>query len=595
MQKMKWMFLAYIVMCLLMAVAMGVSFCLTRDRDPQTYYGTYAGNLKTLDPAEVGDAGAADLDGYVYECLYNYEYGSKSYRLSPELAEGEPVISTDGKTMTIRIKRGVHFYDPEHAVFPDGIGPEVTAQDVVFSWKRVCNFHLGVTANYAQVFQGHVVGIDDWFDYTQSCETPGQIDWNRPVAGLTPIDRYTLRIGLTSPFPQLQFNLAMIPTAVVSRAAVENWGGRFKNHLVGTGPYAMTQYLPDQQIVYTANPVYRGGPDVPSGTVLSNTDRLPHVKRIQLNCFDETLPPWYLFLQGKLDASAVPKDTFAQAISSQTGKLTAAMRKDGIDLVTYPEPQVLYIGFNMADPVIGRNKPLRQAISLAFDRQSYIDLYLNGRGVPANGPIPPGFPTYDASRKAAYCRYDLAAARDKMREAERINGGPIPPLHILFGQTTTIATQEADFFVTQMHQIGLTVLADYKPYGTFLSMLDRKQEQIFSLGWVADYPDEQDFWQLFYGKNCGEGGLNLVNYQNPAFDALYEQSSTMASSPPRTALYSQMQNIVLEDCPWIFMLYPVKYQLYHGWESQPWLSDYGYGYAQYTQLDYAARTAWLNK
>jgi ABC-type transport system substrate-binding protein len=595
MRKMKWIFLAYIAMCLLMAVAMAVSFCLTRDRDPQTYYGTYGGNLKTLDPAEVGDAGAAELDGYVFEALYNYAHGSDSNRLIPELADGEPVVSPDGKTMTIRIKRGIHFYDPEHAVFADGIGPEVTAQDVIYSWKRVCNFHLGVTANYSQVFQGHIVGIDDWFDYTQSCQTPELINWDRPVAGLTAIDPFTLQIRLTSLFPQLPFNLAMIPTAVVSRAAVEKWGSHFKNHPVGTGPYAMTQYLQDQQIVYSVNPIYRGGPDVPSGTVLSDADRLPHVKRIQLNCFDESLPPWYLFLQGQLDASAVPKDTFAQAISGQTGELTPALKQEGIDLVKYREPQVLYIGFNMADPVIGRNKPLRQAMSLAFDRQSYIDLYLNGRGLPANGPIPPGFPTYDANRQATYCRYDLAAAREKMREAERLNGAAIPPLHILFGQTTTVATQEADFFVTQMRQIGLTVLAEYKPYGSFLSMLDRKQEQIFSLGWVADYPDEQDFWQLFYGKNCGAGGLNLVNYQNPAFDALYERSSTLASSPPRKALYSQMQNIVLEDCPWIFMLYPVQYQLYHGWEQKPWLSDYGYGYAQYTRINYAARTAWLNK
>ena len=518
MRQMKWIFFAYLVICLFMALGMGVSFTLTRTRDPNTNYGTYAGNLKTLDPAEVGDAGAVDLDGYVYECLYNYEYGVDSYRLSPELADGNPLITPDGKTIIIHLKKGVHFYDPQRAVFSDGVGPEVTTEDLIYSWKRVCNFHLGVTANYAQVFQGHVEGIDDWFDYTQSCASPGQIDWTRPVSGLVALDRYTLQMRLTAPFPQLQFNLAMMPTAVVCRAAVDHWGDQFKNHPVGTGPYGMEQHLPDQQIVYIANPLYRGGPDVQSGSIVSQADHLPHVKRIQLNCFQEPLPPWYLFLQGQLDASAIPKDTFGQAMSGSTGQLTPEMERDGIKVVKYREPQVVYIGFNMADSIVGRNKPLRQAISLAYDRQRYIDLYQNGRGVPANGPIPPGFPTYDANRVATYCQFDLIAARAKVAEAEKLNGGPVPLLHILFGQTTTEATQEADFFITQMRQIGLNVDADFKPYGTFLSMLDRKQEQIFSLGWIADYPDEQDFWQLFYGKNGGAGGLNLSNYQNSAFD-----------------------------------------------------------------------------
>jgi ABC-type transport system substrate-binding protein len=536
-----------------------------------------------------------DLDGYVYECLYNYAYGEDRYRLIPELADGDPVVSEDGRTVTIRIKPGVHFYEPDHIVFPNGGGPEVTAADFIYSWKRVCNFHLGFTSNYATVFQGRVVGIDDWFAYTQSCASDDKIDWDRPIAGLTAVDRYTLRIQLIDPFPQFQFTLAMMPTAVVSRATVEHWGEDYKNHPSGTGPYAMSQHLPDQQIVYTANPVYRGGPDVRSGTVLSDDQRLPHVKRVQLNCFQEALPPWYLFLQGQLDASTIPKDTFGQAISASTGALTPEMQRDGISLTTYRDPWVTYVAFNMADPVVGKNKPLRQAMSLAFDRQRYIDLYQNGRGVAANGPIPPGFPTYDAARVAEYCRFDLQEAKAKMIEAERINGGPIPPLHILFGDTTTAESQEADFIGTCMKQIGLEMLPDFKPYGTFLSMIDRNQAQIFVLGWIADYPDEQDFWQLFYSKNRGPGGLNGSNYSNPDFDALYEKTAAMPASPARTALYARMQDMVLEDCPWIFLMYPETYELYHGWREKPWISDYGYGFAQYTRLDFKARAAWLKR
>ena len=95
MNKIKWAFFGYLLACGLILVGMGVSFAITRTRDANTLYGSYHGNLKTLDPAEVGDAGAADLDGYVYECLYNYAYGEDQYRLIPELAAGDPVV-TDG-------------------------------------------------------------------------------------------------------------------------------------------------------------------------------------------------------------------------------------------------------------------------------------------------------------------------------------------------------------------------------------------------------------------------------------------------------------------------------------------------------------------
>lgn len=598
MNKIKYAFFAYIALCVALLAAILISFGFTRQRDPQTHYGTYGGGIKSLDPASVANAGDADLIGYVFECLYNYAYGEDKYRLIPELADGDPVVSADGKVMTIRIKPGVHFYDPEKKVFADGVGPEVTAADFVYSWKRVCNFQMGYTSNYGQVFQGHVAGIDDWFSYTQSCTSPKEIDWDRPVAGLQATDRYTLRIELTEPFPQLQYNLAMMSTAVICRQVVEYWesrGEELKNHLVGTGPYAMSQHLPDQQIVFTANPIYRGGPDVKSDAKLAADQKLPHIQRIQLNCFQESLPPWYLFLAGQLDGSGIPKDTFGQAIAINTGNLTPAMEKDGIRLEKYKNPEIQYIGFNMKDPLVGKNKPLRQAMSLAYDRQRYIELYRNGRGLMPNGPIPPGFPTYDAKRVAEYCQYNLDLARQKMKEAEAINGGKIPPIHILYGDTDTTTTQNAEFTRICMEQIGLTVLSDFKTYNEFLNMIDRSQEQIFLLGWVADYPDEQDFWQLFYTGNIGPGGLNSCNYSNPEFDKLYDQTKSMADSSERTQLYEKMQDMVLDDCPWIFGYYPTTYVLYHNWQSKPWLSDYGHGFKAYSTIDFQARAEWLSK
>ncbi len=598
MRKVKWVFFGYLALCGLVVAGIGVSFAVTRQRDPATNYGSYGGQIKSLDPAEIGDTGSGDVAGYMYETLYNYAYGVEPYTLVPALAAGQPAVSADGKTWTVKLKPGIHFYDPDYALWPDGVGPEVTADDFVYSWKRVCDAKLYAASssnetNYGQVFQGHVVGIDDWHDYTKACATPADVDWSRPVPGLTAVDRYTLRIQLIDPFPQLQFNLAMIPTAAVCRAFVDHWGEHFKNHTAGTGPYALTQNLVEQQLTFEANPVYRGGVDVLPGTRLADAERLPHVRRVQLNLYAEDMPRWYIFQEGLLDANDIPNVTFGQAIQGTSGKLTPDMEREGIRLIKAPDPAVQYVGFNMDDPVIGKNKPLRQAIALAYDRQTFIDRYLNGRGLVANGPIPPGFPTYDGSRPYAYSRFDLTAARAKLAEAVQVNGGPIPKLKLLFGNTETTTEQYGDYFRSQMARIGLEVEPDYRPWARFLEMIDNKQAQMYDLGWVADYPDEQDFWQLFYSKNKGTGGLDSSNYTNPAFDTLYEQSSVMPAGPARTALYNRMQAMVLDDCPWMFMYYPIGYSLYHDWERPAALMDYGYGFKADLQIDFPKRAAWL--
>lgn len=593
MRKVKWIFFGYLLLCVLTVAAIGISFVVTRQRDPLTNYASYSANIKSLDPAEIADTESGDIGGNVFECLYNYVYGKRPYQLENALAQGAYVTSPDGLTITIHIKKGVHFYDPEKVVFPQGVGPEVTADDFIYSWKRVCNFHLGITANYAQIFQGHIEGIDDWFSYTQSCKTPGEIDWSKPVSGLAALDPYTLRIKLAAPFPQFQFNLAMIPTAVVSRAVVDHYGDHFRNHPVGTGPYLLQQHLPEQQIVMVANPVYRGGPTVESGAALQESDRQPYVKRVQYNYYSEDLPRWYIFLDGLIDSNGIPKDTFQQAIHLASGDLTDEMRRQGIELDKSPSPEIRYTGFNMADPVVGKNKPLRQAISMAYDRAKYIKLYLNGRGVEANGPIPPGFPTYDAHRVDPYTRFDLTRARALEKQAEEINKGPIPTLHLLIGATDTGAAQDGDFFTSQMKQIGVNIEVEYTSWARFLQMIDEKQAQLYGLGWVADYPDEQDFWQLFYGKNGGPGGLNSDNYSNPGFDAIYEKTLTMNPSLERDKLYKQMQDMVVEDCPWVFEYYPLTYTLYHGWEKDVKVMDYGYGMKAHLKLNFTERSDWL--
>jgi ABC-type transport system substrate-binding protein len=594
MRKVKWIFFGYLAVVGLLVFLLGISLVVTPPRRADTFYTFYVANLKTLDPAEISDVESAAIVGNVFETLYNYQYGVQPYRLFPQVAAEMPQITDEGKTVTIKLRKGIRFYDPWKKVFPNGEGPEIKAQDFVYSWKRVSNFHLGNTANYGAMFEGKIVDLEEWWDYTKA-QPKDAIDWDRPVKGFTALDDYTIQIKLVQPYPQLVFNLAHMPTAAVCRKAAETLKDDFKKYPIGSGPFVITDHLQEQRVVLDANPIYRGRFDVDGYTKVPDEERLPRMKRIQVDYFAEPVPRWLLFRQGLFDVSTIPRDAFNQAIGGATGELTPEMVKDGVVLKKSEVAELFYTGFNMLDKVVGKNKPLRQAISMAYDRDAFIRIHLNGRGVPANGPIPPGFPTYDPKRVARYCQFNLAEAKKKLAEAEQINGGPIPELTYLMGGTETQARQYAEFFVSQMAQIGLKVKFELRTWARFQEMIDDKQAQIFSLGWVADYPDEQTFLQLFYSKNAGQGGVNSSNYSNPEFDKLYEEAVVMEPSPKRAELYRKMQDVVTEECPWVYEYYPLAYTLSYNWLKNYFPMEYGNGQKMswcYIKVDTAARDLW---
>src|SRR5688572_5410660 len=142
MRKVKWIFFAYLALIAILTVVFAVARSMSPPRDNQTLYNIYIANLKSLDPAVANDVPTVELITHVYECLYGYEYPVKPYKLVPLLASEMPEVSDDGLTYTIKLKKGIRFYDPEKRAFPDGIGPEMKASDVIYSWKRVANFHL---------------------------------------------------------------------------------------------------------------------------------------------------------------------------------------------------------------------------------------------------------------------------------------------------------------------------------------------------------------------------------------------------------------------------------------------------------------------
>lgn len=564
------------------------------DANEVVLYGALAAKIRGLDPGDIGDTTSSSVAANIFECLYQYHYLKRPYQLIPQLAEDMPQGSADGLTYTIKIKKGVYFADD--ACFEGGKGRELKAGDFVFAWKRIADIKY-LSKNW-WIFDNRVVGLDEFREYTKTCKRAADVDYSRPVEGLQTPDDYTLVIKLKKPWPQMTYILAHQPTAPIANEAVEYYGSDIINHPVGTGPFKLSRWHRGSYIEFVRNKNFRGEvypsdgekEDFERGYLDDAGREMPMVDRIVMMIIQEDPPRWFLFLQGKIGASGIPKDNFNEAIG-QKGQLTGQMRKRNIHLRTFRDPSTYWIGFNMEDEVLGRNKPLREAISYAVDRKKYIELFTNNRGEAAYGFIPPLMRAYNSQVRTIGRSYDPDKAKTLIKQAQKIYGGELPDLTLALPGTDVVARQQGEFLKRCFKKVGLTVEIDYMDWPTFQNKVKSKSVQMFSLGWIADYPDTENFLQLFYSKNVSPGS-NSFNYSNPEFDRMYERIAVMPDSEQRTALYRKAEQIVIEDCPAVFMLHGVAYVLHHDWVKNYKPHTFQYGTTKYRRIDLEKRAAY---
>jgi len=561
------------------------------DLDPtNTFYTSSTAKIKGLDPAFADDLYSGLEVTRIYEGLLQYKYLKRPYQLEPCLAEAMPTISKDGKTYTFKLKKGVVFQDDKAFKATNGKGRELVAEDFVYSFKRIADPKLNSPMWW--LFDGKIEGLNEWHD---AAAKAGKTDYSLPVSGLRAVDASTLEIKLKARSYQFAFSLAMPATGVVAREVVEEYGAEFLNHPVGTGAFKLSEYNPAAKIVYVKNPTYRhevypseGEPEDQARGLLADAGKpLPLVDKIVMTVHVESQPQWLNFMQGNLDAAPIPKDNFAQAIDPKTKELMPDMKAKGILLFKEPSLDITHTSFNMTDPLVGKNKLLRQAISMAVNTPEEIDLFYNGRAISAEGPIPPGLAGYDPNLKNPYKVYSVEKAKEYLKKAGYPDGKGLPPLEYLSLADTT-ARQMTEYFQKEMAAIGIQIKVQTFSWPEFQQSLKNKKGQMWSFAWGADYPDAENFLQLFYSKN-GSPGPNDSNYSNPEFDKLYEKSLTLNDSPERTALYKKMAAIVIEDTPWAFGTHRVTYGLTHPWLKNYKPHEFNHGMAKYYRIDTSLR------
>jgi oligopeptide transport system substrate-binding protein len=562
------------------------------------YRGAMLTNLKTFDPAQAADQYSNLCQYQIYETLFEYKYLKRPYDIQPLLAAAPAEISADGRTYTIRMRRGIEFMDD--ACFPGGHGREVKAQDFVYSIKRMCDVRAKTTGWW--IFDGKVEGLDDFRKRTGSLpDYPAELHpalYDSVIAGLQAVDDTTVRILLTKPFPYFKYILAMPYAAVIPHEAVEHYGEEFLNHPVGTGPYRLTEWRRGLRLRFERNPKYHHGvypsegeaEDSAAGRLKDSGQALPFVDRIEFDIYEEMQPMWLNFLRGNLDRSSIPKDNYAEAVTpskSVRGDLAAK----GIKLARSKELDIYYICFNLEDPVIGKHKKLRQAMSLAYDADQAIELFANGRGIKAQGPIPPGLFGYDSAFASPYGHLDLEAARKLMAADGFPDGRGLPEFEYLT-VTGSDTRQLGEHFAQCMARLGIKVKVATCTWPEYLDRLKSKRTQIMRAAWSADYPDPENFLQLLYGPNESPGENN-ANYKSAEYDALYKEMSVMLDTPERKAKIHRMLEIAAEDCPWIYQYHRLNEVLEYQWLGNDKPNAVIDAPVKYYRIDQAARRGML--
>jgi len=532
------------------------------------YRGALIANLKTFDPAQASDSYSNQSQFQVYEALYEYKYLARPYAIQPCLASSLPEISADGRVYTIHVRTDIEFQDDP--AFPGGKGRRITAHDFVYSIKRLVDVR---TQTYGWwIFDGKVVGLNEFRSASEKLPAfPDSVHpalYNQEVAGLRALDDSTVRIELTRPFPYFQYILAMPYAALVAHEAVDHYGPEFLNHPVGTGPYLLKEWRRGLRLTFVKNPKYHHGfypvegsaADSAAGLLADAGKPLPFIDKAELYIYNETQPMWLNFLRGNLDRSSIPKDNYSQAVTPSRS-LRSEFAEKGIRMSRVWQLDLTYICLNMLDPVLGKNRKLRQAMQLGYDVETVIDRFYNGRGIRAQSLVPPELAGYDSAFKSPYGEYNPSRARKLLAEAGFPGGRGLPEF-VYLTISSTEARQRGEHFAQNMAAIGIKVKVESCTWPEYLERMQESKFQMVGASWMADYPDPENFLQLLYGPNKPPGENN-ASYENPEYDHLFDQMTRLQDGPERMAVIKRMKQIAAEDAPWIFAVHRVAEVLYY--------------------------------
>jgi ABC-type transport system substrate-binding protein len=303
-------------------------------------------------------------------------------------------------------------------------------------------------------------------------------------------------------------------------------------------------------------------------------------------------------------------------------RVRALYQQRGMDFPQVNDVGSYFLGFNMLDPVLGggaepaskeRARKLRQALAIAIDWDEYSDVFPKKAGLTAMSPLPAGLSgsretTLEGINPVTHVVVNGKAVRRSINEAkalmveagypdgrEAASGKPLVLNYDYYAPPTPERKPEIDWVVRQFAKLGIQLEVRATDNNQFQDKVRKGKHQVFWSGWLADYPDAENFLFLFYGPNAKSvsDGENTSNYQNPAFDRLFNQLKLLDDGPQKQALIDEIVKLLRHEAPVSFGFFPYSSVAVHGWVGNVKRAILVQDFARYLRLDVPRRTAAL--
>jgi oligopeptide transport system substrate-binding protein len=474
----------------------------------------------TLDPHITQDAASALYVVEIFGGLFTLD---TELKLQPDLAEeipteenGGKVVNEDGTaTYTFRLREDALFHDRK----------PVTAETVKFSLERAAD--PATQSLVAEFFLGDIVGVTE--------KLRGDAE---EISGVRVVDGYTIEITIDRDLPSFLFKLTY-PTAFVVDPTQVDSDSNWTRQPNGTGPYKLDQWRLGERIVLKANERYHLG--------------APNVETIRYLLAGSSIT---LYETGDLDVAGIALDDL-QRIQDPADPLNEEYRS-GSRLA------LDYIGFNTQAPPF--DDPLvRQAFAMAIDKEQIARAIFQAAIPVANSIVMPGMAAYNEAAQAP--QFDPEGAQQLLAQSRY--GGQEVLQEVTLAESGTGATSgpgTAAIVEMWRDNLGIEVQIEQAEAATFFQDVGQGRHQMFLLGWVMDYPDEENILNIHLDS---ESPNNDTFYSSPQVDELLREAQMEPPGQRRIDLYQEAEQIILDDVPW----FPLFFDRFHVL-IKPYVNDY---------------------
>ncbi|MBI2370241.1 MAG: ABC transporter substrate-binding protein [Deltaproteobacteria bacterium] len=456
-----------------------------------------------LDPHNVTDGESFDVTRQIFDTLVQFREGTTE--VEPALATSWRV-SRDGLAWTFMLRRGVRFHD----------GTPFTAKAVVTSFERQMfkhhPHHRGPFEYWASMFGGY----------------PGI------VTRVRALDEQTVRFELSRPSAPFLANLAMPFAAIMSPAALERYGEDIFKHPIGTGPFSLVEWLPNERVVLQANRGHWAG--------------RPYLDRLIFKPI----------LENSVRLLELEAGTIHGMHGINTDDVPRIQRNPALVLHTQTGMNVGYLAFNTEKPLF-RDRRVRQALSHAVDKARLVKGLFGAYGVPAQTPLPPVIWGHHEGIRPY--TYDPERARRLLAEAGHPRGFRADLWAMSVARPyMPDARKVAEVLQAQFRAVGVEVRIVSYEWGAYLERSRNGEHDMLLLGWTGDNGDPDNFLYTLLSSDAAVRGSanNLAFFRDRRLDDVLRRAQALNTREERAPLYRKAQELIHEEAPWIPLVHSVQ-------------------------------------